>query len=211
MGGFNNFDLVYYINLHHRTDRSNHITNEIKKTNIEESKVHRIEAVHESDFGALGCSKSHCIALEKFINSPETNKTCVILEDDFEFTQPQNVVNELVDNVFNHVVKNFDVLMLSGNIYSKSKHPHFDFVTKIFKGQTTSGYVVSRTFAPILLKNYKEGCALLSQTKDRPNYSIDMYMQSLQPKSNWLCLSPKIGKQMDSYSDIEKRQTNYNC
>ena len=35
MGGFNNFDLVYYINLNHRTDRLNHITNEIKKTNID--------------------------------------------------------------------------------------------------------------------------------------------------------------------------------
>ena len=211
MGGFNNFDLVYYINLHHRTDRLNHIINEIKKTNIDESKVHRIDAVYEQNFGALGCSKSHCNALEKFINSPETNQTCVILEDDFEFTQHQNVVNDMIDNVFTNDVKDFDVLMLSGNIYSESKHSGFHFVSKIFKGQTTSGYVVSRTFAPILLKNYKEGCALLSQTRDRPNYSIDMYMQSLQPISNWLCLSPKIGKQMDSYSDIEKCCTNYGC
>ncbi len=211
MGGFNNFDLVYYINLNHRTDRLNHITNEIKKTNIDESKVHKIDAVYEPNFGALGCSKSHCNALEKFINSPETNQTCVILEDDFEFTYPQGFVNKLIDNVFNNAVKDFDVLMLSSNIYSESKHSHFDFVTKIINAQTTSGYAVSRRFAPILLKNYKEGCALLSQTRDRPNYSIDIYMKVLQPKSNWLCLSPKIGKQMDSYSDIEKCQTNYHC
>jgi len=209
MGGFNNFDLVYYINLNHRTDRLNHITNEIKKTNIDESKVHRIEAIYD-DYGALGCSKSHCVALENFINSPETNQTCVVLEDDFEFTQGPDIVNDMIDKVFNSSVKDFDVLMLSSNTYSEL-NSKFNFVTKILKGQTTSGYVVSRKFAPILLKNYKEGADLLSQTRDRPKYSIDMYMQQLQPNSKWLCLSPKIGKQMESYSDIEKQWLNYNC
>ena len=138
MGGFNNFDLVYYINLNHRTDRLNHITNEIKKTNIDESKVHRIEAIYE-DYGALGCSKSHCVALENFINSPETNQTCVILEDDFEFTQSQNIVNDLIDNVFNNDVKDFDVLMLSSNTFRELYTTKFNFVTRIMDAQTTSG------------------------------------------------------------------------
>jgi GR25 family glycosyltransferase involved in LPS biosynthesis len=210
MGGFNNFDLVYYINLNHRTDRLNHITNEIKKTNIDESKVHRIEAIYE-DYGALGCSKSHCLALENFINSPETNQTCVILEDDFEFTQPENIVNDLIDNVFNNDVKDFDVLMLSSNTFRELYTTKFNFVTKIIDAQTTSGYVVSRKFAPILLKNYKEGADLLSVSKIRSQHSIDIYMKQLQPNNKWLCLSPKIGKQMESYSDIEKCVYNYNC
>jgi glycosyl transferase family 25 len=211
MGGFNNFDLVYYINLNHRTDRFNHITNEIKKTNIDESKVHRIEAIYVEDFGALGCSKSHCIALENFLNSPETNQTCVILEDDFEFTQPQNIVNDLIDKVFNNDVKDFDVLLLSSNTFHELNTAKFNFVTKIIDAQTTSGYVVSRKFAPILLKNYKDGCDLLSVSKIKSQHSIDIYMKQLQPNSKWLCLLPKIGKQMDSYSDIEKCSTNYNC
>jgi GR25 family glycosyltransferase involved in LPS biosynthesis len=210
MGGFNNFDLVYYINLNHRTDRLNHITNEIKKTNIDGSKVHRIEAIYD-DFGALGCSKSHCVALENFINSPETNQTCVILEDDFMFTHPQNVVNDMIDNVFNNDVKDFDVLMLSSNTQVELNITKFNFVTKIINAQTTSGYVVSRKFAPILLNNYKQGADLLSKTKDRFHYSIDMYMKLLQPNNKWLCLSPKIGKQMESYSDIEKQCLNYDC
>jgi len=209
MGGFNNFDLVYYINLNHRTDRLHHIKNEIKKTNIDESKVHRIEAIYE-DYGALGCSKSHCVALEKFINSPETNQTCVILEDDFVFTQNQDVINNLIDNVFNNDVKDFDVLMLSSNTQVEL-NTKYSFVTKMINAQTTSGYVVSRKFAPILLKNYKEGADLLANTKDRFHYSIDMYMKLLQPNNNWLCLAPKIGKQIDSYSDIEKQWSTYNC
>ena len=208
MGGFSNFDLVYYINLNHRTDRLNHITNEIKKTNIDESKVHRIEAIYD-EFGALGCSKSHCVALDNFINSPETNQTCVILEDDFEFTQPQNIVNDLIDNVFTNDVKDFDVLMLSSNT-AVELYTEFNFVTKIIAAQTTSGYVVSRKFAPILLKNYKEGAEGLSVSRS-PHHCIDIYMMQLQPNSKWLCLSPKIGKQMESYSDIEKCNTDYKC
>lgn len=211
MGGFNNFDLVYYINLNHRTDRLDHITNEIKKTNIDESKVHRIEGVYIPAFGALGCSKSHCIALENFINSPETNQTCVILEDDFEFTLPQHVVNDLIDNVFNNDVKDFDVLMLSSNTLHEL-NTTFGFVTKIINAQTTSGYAVSRKFAPILLNNYKEGCHLLSLNDIKKyEYCIDIYMKQLQPNSNWLSLSPKIGKQMESYSDIENSTGEYGC
>ena len=208
MGGFNNFDLVYYINLNHRTDRLNHITNEIKKTNIDESKVHRIEAIYD-EFGALGCSKSHCVALDNFINSPETNQTCVILEDDFEFTQPQNIVNDLIDNVFTNDVKDFDVLMLSSNT-AVELYTEFNFVTKIIAAQTLSGYVVSRKFAPILLKNYKESVEGLSVSRS-PHHCIDIYMKQLQPNSKWLCLSPKIGKQMGSYSDIEKCNVDYKC
>jgi GR25 family glycosyltransferase involved in LPS biosynthesis len=210
MVGFNNFDLIYYINLNHRTDRLHHITNEIKKTNIDESKVHRIEGICVPDFGALGCSNSHCIALEKFINSPETNQTCVILEDDFEFTQPQGIVNDLIDNVFNSDVKDFDVLMLSSNTLQEL-NTGFNFVTKIIEAQTTSGYVVSRKFAPILLNNYKEGCHLLSLSKRIYHHGIDIYMKQLQHNNKWFCLSPKIGRQIESYSDIEKRNTNYNC
>jgi GR25 family glycosyltransferase involved in LPS biosynthesis len=210
MGGFNNFDLVYYINLDHRTDRLNHIKNEIKKTNIDESKVHRINAVYMPDFGSLGCTKSHCIALENFINSPETNQTCVILEDDFEFSQDQAMINDMIDKVFNNDVKDFDVLMLSSNTYNES-NTKFKFVTNILDAQTTSGYVVSRKFAPILLKNYMEGSDLLLNCPTNKCYAVDQYMKRLQPISKWLCLCPKIGKQMESYSDIEKCMINYNC
>ena len=42
--GLNNFDIIYYINLDHRTDRLKNITEQLLKTNIESSKINRISA-----------------------------------------------------------------------------------------------------------------------------------------------------------------------
>jgi len=208
--GLNNIDLVYYINLDHRKDRLEHITNELKKTNIDENKIHRIKAVHIPDFGPLGCSKSHVNVLETFINSDESNKTCLILEDDFIFSKNQDTINDLLNKVFENI-DNFDVVMFSSNTFA-GKKSEYDFAIKIFDAQTTSGYMVNRNFSKTLLQNYKEGVSLLESCNHRDrNLYIDMYMKKLQPISNWYCLEPTIGKQIESYSDIEKRITNYNC
>lgn len=206
--GFNNFDVIYYINLEHRTDRHEHITTELSKTNIVQSKINKINAVYCKDFGILGCAKSHALALEKFIETGKDN--CIIFEDDFEFTENQDIVNKLVNRMFNEVLE-FDVVMLASNTLHEQPTEH-DFITKIIDAQTLSGYAVSKKFAPILLNNYKESIQLLENTGHAYHpYCFDIYMKKLQPTNNWYCFSPKIGKQMESYSDIENRVVNYNC
>jgi GR25 family glycosyltransferase involved in LPS biosynthesis len=207
--GLNNIDLVYYINLNHRTDRLEHIKAELQKTNIDQEKIHRVEAVYLKDFGMLGCSKSHVLAVESFLNSDESNKTCLILEDDFIFTQSQDAINDVINKVFNEL-KVFDVIMFASNTMNETQ-TEFNFVTKIIDAQTTSSYLLHRNFAKKLLENYKDGVTLLENYSRLPDYFIDMYMKKLQPTSNWYCLYPKIGKQMASYSDIEKNNADYNC
>jgi hypothetical protein len=206
--GLNNFDIIYIINLEHRKDRLNHITNELLKTNIYPNKIKRIDAINCLDFGALGCSKSHLLALEDFINS--SKDTCIIFEDDFIFTEPQNMVNDLINEVFNNKI-NFDVLMLSSNTLAEET-TNYPFITKIVDAQTLSGYAVSKQFAHILLNNYKESIKLLEPFGYAyPDYCLDMYMKKLQPISEWYCIKPKIGKQIPSYSDIQKIQVDYGC
>jgi len=208
--GFDNFDMVLFINLDHRKDRLIHITSELNKTNINKKKIYRIPGIYNKKFGAIGCSKSHILALKFFLNSSESNKTCLILEDDFEFTQPQNIINDLLNKVFNSDIKDFDVLMLSSNTVYEYKIDDAPFVTKIVDAQTTSGYVVGRNFAQVLLNNYEEGVILLEQFgKPIPKYCIDIYCKSLQPLSKWYCINPKIGKQLNSFSDVENRRVNY--
>jgi GR25 family glycosyltransferase involved in LPS biosynthesis len=210
MNGFNNFDMVCFINLDHRTDRLKQITEQLNKTNIDQNKINRIPGIYKKDFGSLGCSKSQVLALETFVNSPKSNQTCLILEDDFEFTQPQYIVNDLINKVFNSDAKNFDVLMLSSNTVYQYNIDNTPFVTKIIDAQTLSGYIVSRKFAPLLLHNFKQGVSLLEPFgKSVPEYCVDMYCKKLQPLSNWYCINPKIGKQAASYSDIEKGHVNY--
>jgi GR25 family glycosyltransferase involved in LPS biosynthesis len=206
--GLNNFDLIYIINLEHRKDRLNNITNELLKTNIDNKKINRIEAINCPDFGALGCSKSHLIVLEDFINSGKD--TCIIFEDDFIFTEPQNIINELINEVFNNTI-NFDVLMLSSNTLVEET-TNYPFITKIIDAQTLSGYAVSKKFAHILLDNFKESIKLLEPLGyEFPDYCVDMYMKKLQPLSQWYCIKPKIGKQIANYSDIQKKEVNYGC
>jgi GR25 family glycosyltransferase involved in LPS biosynthesis len=206
--GFNNFDTIYIINLEHRKDRLNHINNELSKTNIEPSKIKRIDAINYPNFGALGCSKSHLLALEDFINSGKD--TCIIFEDDFVFTEPQNVINDLINEVFNNTI-NFDVLMLSSNTIVE-QGTNYPFITKIIDAQTLSGYAVNKKFAHVLLNNYNESINLLeSKGYEYCDYCIDQYIKNLQPISEWYCIKPKIGKQIASYSDIQKIQVDYGC
>lgn len=205
----NNLDLVYYINLAHRQDRLAHIKNELAKTNIDSDKIHRIEAIYTESFGGIGCAKSHYLALEQFVNSPDTNKTCLILEDDFIFTHNMDTINSIMNEVFT-TLPEFDILMISSNTMLEQP-TSYSFVTKILDAQTMSGYIVSRKFAPILLQNYKESIALLEIHGRVSDYCFDMYMKKLQPISNWYCLLPKIGKQNPGYSDIERKHVEYNC
>lgn len=208
--GLNNFDIIYYINLNHRKDRYENIIKELNKTNIDKKKINRIPGIYMKDFGILGCAKSHCLALESFLKSSLDNKYCIIFEDDFEFTLDQEKINILIDKVFNEV-KDFDVLMLSANILN-SKNIDFDFLTKIYDAQTLSGYAINRKFASILLNNYRESILLLEKegTKSHP-YCFDIYMKRLQPFTKWYALNPLIGKQIESYSDIENKIVSYNC
>ena len=208
--GLNNIDRVYFINLDHRKDRYEHIVKQLEKTNIEKRKIERVEGIYVKELGILGCAKSHCLALEKFINSDKKNQTCLILEDDFEFTKDQEFVNNIINKFFNNV-KKFDVLMLASNILN-AQSTDYEFLQKIIDAQTLSGYIVHRDFAPILLQNYRESISLLQRAgfKCYP-YCFDIYMKKLQPVSNWYCLNPKVGKQIESYSDIENRVVDYEC
>jgi GR25 family glycosyltransferase involved in LPS biosynthesis len=208
MTGLNHFNIIYYINLNHRTDRLENIKRQLTKTNIELNKINRISGIYMKDFGILGCAKSHILALEEFIKS--NNDNCLILEDDFCFTESQDFINNLIDQVFNNKI-NYDVLMLSCNILNGQETEH-SFLTKIFDGQTLSGYSVSKKFAPTLLNNFKESVYLLEKEKTKVHpFCFDIYMKKLQPTSKWYCLQPRIGKQIESYSDIENKVVEYDC
>jgi hypothetical protein len=208
--GLNNFDVIYYINLEHRKDRFEHINKVLSETNIDKNKINRIEAIHKPNFGILGCAKSHSLALETFLKTPDTVQNCIIFEDDFIFNKSQNIVNQLLNRFYNEI-KEFDVLMLASNTYNESS-TNFSFITKILNAQTLSGYIVSKKFAPILLENYNESIEKLEFIGCKVHaLCFDIYMKQLQPSSNWYCLKPKIGQQIPSFSDIEKKFTNYGC
>ena len=204
----NHFDRVYYINLPHRKDRLEHIQAQLASMDVDPDKIVRVEGVYMKGFGPLGCSKSHILALEHFLASPPENRTCVIFEDDFQLNIPPSQVNDILTSVFRDL-EHFDVLMLSANVQREEPCP-FPFLFKTLNAQTTSGYAVSRDFAPTLLENYREGAKRMEKAGRKVEaLCLDMYMKRLQPVSTWYHVKPRIGKQMQSFSDIENRVVNY--
>jgi GR25 family glycosyltransferase involved in LPS biosynthesis len=183
---------VYYINLDHRTDRKEHIENELKKQGI--TKFERVQAVYIPQFGALGCTESHIKTLEKFSSEIEDDEYCMVLEDDFYFTRSFSD--------FNFPDFEWDVIMLSGRVLKTidTENSHFK---KVIDAQTTSGYIVHKKFVPTLLKNLKNGRELFLKFRIPEKYAIDMYWKSLQKESKWFVCEPKFGVQTPNYSDIE--------
>ena len=54
---------VIYINLEHRTDRYNEISEQLEKMKINKSMIHFIKAYEHKNCGHLGCVISHMNAL----------------------------------------------------------------------------------------------------------------------------------------------------
>ena len=80
-----------YINLLNRTDRKEHVINELKKIGINDN-VERFNAI-KLENGALGCSMSHLKCLE--IAKQNDWESVLIIEDDIKFLNPTLFVSQL--------------------------------------------------------------------------------------------------------------------
>lgn len=200
-----NFDIIYYINLDDRPDRNIYIRNELIKMDVDMSKVTRIAAIKNDQYGGLGCSASHIKCLEHFELSGLRN--CLILEDDFVFKNGKDETNSQISDFFEKNVS-WDILMLSG-IEHQIIPSKIQGLYKAISVQTASGYAVNRNFLPTLKSNFIEGYLHFKETLDYNKYAIDQYWKVLQPCSNWYIFEKKLGFQRQDYSSIEKKVTSY--
>ena len=196
-------DTIYFINLKRRTDRLEQIISELNKMNIPNEKVLRIEAVDEK-VGILGCAKSHIMTIEHFISTGK--KRCMILEDDFEFTESKEKVNEILTAIFT-CGRDIDCLMIAGISNAVAPLTEGCFATKIYYASTTSGYIITKEYAPCLLHNLKEGAEKQEKWihafgKPENILNLDMYWVFEQINNNYFMSVPKLGRQRDSPSDI---------
>jgi GR25 family glycosyltransferase involved in LPS biosynthesis len=199
--------VVYYINLDHRTDRRIHIEQQLHSIGLPGQ---RISAIYDRTRGILGCGKSHVLAIETFLKSGATYG--IILEDDFTFIDNLETTRQLFRDFFKANI-DWDVVMLAGNVLKDEEGP-LPILRKVLDAQTTSGYMVTRKFAPVLLENLRHGVGHLERHYAQTglknhNYCLDIYWKQLQPQNKWYIFNPKMGKQMESYSDIERKHTNY--
>jgi GR25 family glycosyltransferase involved in LPS biosynthesis len=204
-------DAILYINLDHRSDRMEHVLQEIKKIDPTLSKSHRINAEYVPDHGALGCTKSHIKALQRFMKHPKW-KNCLILEDDFTFVSNSvEEINRQIVDLFQES-PTYDVLMLAHGILKFSMEPtSSSFIHRILSAQTTSGYILHRDYLPTLLHNFQESCQNLETNGKSSEGCLDIHWKRLQPQGKWFTYYTRIGYQYESYSDVEKFVANYKC
>jgi glycosyl transferase family 25 len=192
---FEFIEKVVYINLIHRTDRKSQIESELQKY-FPVEKIQRFNAIKHSH-GALGCSMSHIAVLEMAIVN--NWKNCLILEDDAvwsNFSTSYPILEKLVNN-------SFDVITLG------IAHARYTPEFKLLSGQTATAYLIEQNYYKTLLGNFKEGLEQFLKTGNYPTYALDQYWKKLQAKDNWYCVIPSLIIQKPSFSDIERKHTDY--
>ena len=196
------FENTHYINLEHRIDRLVHVKQELAKINVVGSRFNAIKLAN----GAVGCSMSHlkCLEQAKQNGSPYV----FVCEDDIQFLDPELFLKNL--GLFCETIKSeWDVLIISGNICPPFQ-PIGDFCVRLVNCQTTTGYIVQQHYYDTLIANYREGITkLLSDPTNKREYAIDMYWKRLQAKDRWYMIVPPTVVQMEGFSDVEGRETNY--
>lgn len=192
---------ILYINLEKRQDRR--LNAEYQLTKLNASNIQRFNALELSN-PALGCSMSHMKCLE--IAKKNNYENVFICEDDIDFLDP----NLLIQNVNQFLSSDlrWNVLVVGGNNMLPYV-PVNDYCIRIMNCQTTTGYIVNKNYYDTLIENYKEGIQLLLKSPANPDYRIDKYWMKAQQKDKWYMIIPPTVAQIQDYSDIEKKVTNY--
>lgn len=192
-----------FINLEHRTDRLEHVKIELAKLGINGERVNAVKA----KVGAIGCTLSHvrCIEMAK----QRDYEYVFICEDDITFTNPTLLLENL--KKFREDNLTWDMIIIGGNNvppYMKIN----DHCVRVFYCQTTTGYIIRKSYYDTLLKNFKESANLLMKhptEEGKKKYALDIYWKRLQIQDFWYMIIPPTVSQYENYSDIEEKNTNY--
>jgi glycosyl transferase family 25 len=193
---------AFYINLEHRTDRKEHVENELNNIGIEPTRFNAIKMTN----GAVGCSLSHL----KILEDAKKNQLdhILIVEDDITFLNP-SLFKTQINKFFELHNNKWDVILFAGN-----NMPPFEIIddtcVKVSRCQTTTGYLVNGHYINVLISNIKMGLThLINSPTEAVKYAIDKFWFVLQNNSDWYLITPLTVVQREDYSDIEKRVTNY--
>lgn len=190
-----------FINLDHRTDRLQHVQEQLEMMDITGE---RFKAIKTKD-GAVGCSMSHIKCLE--IAKERNWEHVFICEDDIYFTNKELFIDSITK--FNDNIKEWDVLLVSGNNAPPFTHVA-EYCIKTKNCRAATGYVVKKHYYDKLLANFREGLhGLIREPKNKHEYAIDMYWNRIQRHDNWYLIIPLSVVQKEGYSDIENRVVDY--
>jgi len=195
------FDEIWCINLDHRKDRWTKAQMEFDSVGLLQ-RVNRFSAIKEED-GRLGVIKSN---LQLIKMAKEKNlKNILIFEDDVHFI---NNPIETLDNSLNQIgTIKWSLIYLGANTHEKLElitrtKPNILQLKNAFAAHSIC--YNNNTF-DIFIKKYE------NIEKVEWIDILDVWLaQSIQKRNLCLVINPIITTQSESYSDIEKRDVNYN-
>lgn len=222
---------ISFLNLDHRTDRLQHMTNELARVGIDAVRTRgklpeeiddgtnpRYQVMWNRTKGALPCHYGQVQIIQDALGK---NKHAMVMEDDLVFCSDFQERMEIVDEFLSG--REWDIFWLGGTWHPSSqtwwhKHghgpdlPQCDCTLGVDAEKTDSKYFV-RTFGAFSTHGYivnkKFIYALLSFLENNIHLSmgIDWLMILLQPKIYAYAFVPGIAKQMDNQSDIGNGMT----
>jgi hypothetical protein len=201
----------YYINLDERVDRKTHFENNIKMRAFF-SNLQRMPAIKNAD-GSIGCGLSHIESLVLSKNITDVSYVG-IFEDDFCILNDESCANFI--NAFANIAESDDwdciVLTPRGDTQHNeaSEYMKTHGFKRIINSQTTTAYIIKKSFIDVLQENVKDAVVNLTKGGDKNTYSIDQYWKRLQTQHRFYYYQHIFAGQLPGWSSIENRMTNYN-
>lgn len=176
----------YIINLKHRTDRYDHMVNEMKKLPISYEFIDGIIDETKTCFQ----SQKKCVQLAKENKLP----FILILEDDAVFTD--NVIDVLEQALAEVQTMKWDMLFLGANLQAPATTVS-PTLLKLQGAYAAHAYIVHERFYDTILS--------LPQTCE-----MDVHYHNLMSDHDVYMCNPMIAYQLPSYSDLQDGFRDYN-
>lgn len=197
-------DGIFYINLDHRTDRRAEIEGELNRFDL---KFERFSAISHK-IGGVGCGTSHLEVIK--LAKKRGYKNVVIFEDDIEFIVDKQTFDENMQQLFDSG-RNFDVCFMAYNVTLWENIDDSPNIKRVFSSQTASAYIINSHFFDTLIDLFSYSVNMFARRDEHWLFSIDQSWKQIQPHTDFICFSTRMGKQRAGMSDNTCVFTDYGC
>lgn len=196
---FPDIDLVVYINLNIRTDRRQEMEAELQRLGVPPEKILRWEATRNVKKPALGCATSHAGIVEYISTLPESIRTILVLEDDFNFAHDAKLVKSSLREFLTYPRDQWDMALLSYVILKREDYN--GLVSRALASYLASGYLINRASLPKILVIFREARDEMTRT-GKGLYAIDAHWWHIMKDRKTFYFNTSLGYQRRSYSNL---------
>jgi GR25 family glycosyltransferase involved in LPS biosynthesis len=201
-------DTVVYINLYIRTDRNDHIINELKLwKDLDWSKVHRFSAIEGK---LVGCLSSHLSVLK--LAREKKWENVLVLEDDFtweDWVIKDEKINTLLSDFWIKHHHEFGFIQLAHGMTATTHAHEFTMhanepIASVKYATNAAGYWVHERCYDALIQEFEKAVDPLYLTGAHWLYLNDVVWNTIRPFFPTFAFIPRLGYQYGNYSDLSE-------